>query len=37
MTREVTIAITNNDADSGPWEQIFYKKIDGKRDKRMLM
>ena len=24
MGREVTIAITNGDFDSGPWEQIFY-------------
>ena len=37
MGREVTIAITNNDFDSGPWEQIFYYEMDGKRDKRVLI
>ncbi|NCB02862.1 MAG: hypothetical protein EOM67_11940 [Spirochaetia bacterium] len=37
MGREVTIAITNNDFDSGPWKQIFCKKKDGKGDRRMLV
>ena len=37
MGREVTIAITNNDFDCGPWEQIFYYEMDGKRDKRVLI
>ncbi|MDC7246098.1 MAG: secondary thiamine-phosphate synthase enzyme YjbQ [Sphaerochaetaceae bacterium] len=37
MGREVTIAITDGDFDSGPWEQIFYYEMDGKRDKRVLI
>ena len=37
MGREVTIAITNGDFDSGPWEQIFYYEMDGMRDKRVLI
>lgn len=37
MGREVTIAITNGDFDRGPWEQIFYYEMDGKRDKRVLI
>jgi secondary thiamine-phosphate synthase enzyme len=37
MGRSVTIAITNNKLDFGPWEQIFYGEFDGKRKKRVLV
>jgi thiamine phosphate synthase YjbQ (UPF0047 family) len=37
MGRDVTISITNNDFGNGPWEQIFYYEMDGKRDKRVLI
>jgi len=37
MGREVTVAITNNKLDFGPWEQIFYGEFDGQRDKRVLI
>ncbi len=37
MGREVTCAITNGQLDLGPWEQIFYYELDGKRKKRALI
>ena len=37
MGREVTVAITAGRLDLGPWEQIFYYELDGKRDKRVLV
>ena len=36
MGREVVCAITNGRLDFGPWEQIFYYELDGKRKKRAL-
>ena len=35
MGREVAVAITAGRLDLGPWEQIFYYELDGKRDKRV--
>lgn len=37
MGREVVCAITNGRLDFGPWEQIFYYELDGKREKRVLI
>ncbi|NBK22161.1 MAG: YjbQ family protein [Spirochaetia bacterium] len=37
MGREVVVAITNGKLDFGPWEQIFYYEMDGKRQKRALI
>ena len=37
MGREVMVAITTGRLDLGPWEQIFYYELDGKRDKRALV
>jgi secondary thiamine-phosphate synthase enzyme len=37
MGREVVVAVTNNDLDFGPWEQIFYGEFDGNRKKRVLV
>jgi len=37
MGREVVCAITNGQLDFGPWEQIFYYELDGKRRKRALI
>lgn len=37
MGREVVCAITNGRLDFGPWEQIFYFEMDGKREKRVLI
>ena len=37
MGREVVCAITNGRLDFGPWEQIFYYELDGKRKKRALI
>ena len=37
MGREVVVAITAGRLDVGPWEQIFYYELDGKRDKRALV
>jgi secondary thiamine-phosphate synthase enzyme len=37
MGREVTMAVTGNKLDFGPWEQIFYGEFDGKRRKRVLI
>jgi secondary thiamine-phosphate synthase enzyme len=37
MGREVVVAITNGKLDFGPWEEIFYYELDGKRDKRALV
>jgi secondary thiamine-phosphate synthase enzyme len=37
MGREVVVAITAGRLDLGPWEQIFYYELDGKRDKRVLI
>lgn len=37
MGREVTVAITDGRLDFGPWEQIFYAELDGRRRKRALV
>ncbi len=37
MGREVVVAITAGELDFGPWEQIFYYELDGKRKKRALI
>ncbi len=37
MGREVVLAITAGRLDLGPWEQIFYYELDGRRDKRVLV
>ena len=37
MGREVVVAITGGKLDFGPWEQIFYYELDGKRNKRALI
>ena len=37
MGREVVVAITNNELDFGPWEQIFYGEFGGRRKKRVLV
>ena len=37
MGREVVVAITNNELDFGPWEQIFYGEFDGKRYKKVII
>ncbi len=37
MGREVVVAITEGRLDFGPWEQIFYYELDGKRRKRALI
>jgi secondary thiamine-phosphate synthase enzyme len=37
MGREVVVAITNGKLDFGPWEQIFYGELDGRRDTRVLV
>jgi secondary thiamine-phosphate synthase enzyme len=37
MGREVVVAITGGKLDFGPWEQIFYYELDGKRRKRALV
>jgi len=37
MGREVVVAVTDGRLDLGPWEQIFYYELDGKRRKRTLV
>ena len=37
MGREVVGAVTDGKLDFGPWEQIFYYELDGKRRKRVLV
>jgi secondary thiamine-phosphate synthase enzyme len=37
MGREVVVAVTNGRLDFGPWEQIFYGEVDGRRPKRVLV
>ena len=37
MGREVVVAITDGKLDFGPWEQIFYYELYGKRRKRVLV
>lgn len=37
MGRETVVAITGGRLDFGPWEQIFYYEMDGKRKKRALI
>jgi secondary thiamine-phosphate synthase enzyme len=37
MGREVIVPITDSKLDFGPWEQIFYYELDGKRRKRALV
>ena len=37
MGREVVVAVTEGRLDLGPWEQIFYYELDGKRRKRVLI
>jgi secondary thiamine-phosphate synthase enzyme len=37
MGREVVVAVTAGRLDVGPWEQIFYYELDGRRRKRVLV
>ncbi|MDX6767444.1 MAG: secondary thiamine-phosphate synthase enzyme YjbQ [Candidatus Methylacidiphilales bacterium] len=37
MGREVVVAVTGGKLDFGPWEQIFYYELDGRRKKRALV
>ena len=37
MGHQVTMAVTNNKLDLGPWEQIYYAEFDGLRKKRVLI
>ena len=37
MGREVVIAVTAGRLDFGPWEQVFYYELDGRRRKRVLV
>jgi secondary thiamine-phosphate synthase enzyme len=37
MGREVVVPVTNGKLDLGPWEQLFYYELDGKRRKRALI
>lgn len=37
MGREVVCAVTGGKLDFGPWEEIFYYELDGKREKRVLV
>ncbi len=37
MGREVVVAISEGKLDFGPWEQIFYGELDGRRKKRALV
>lgn len=37
MGREVVVAVTEGRLDLGPWEQIFYYELDGRRRKRVLI
>jgi secondary thiamine-phosphate synthase enzyme len=37
MGHQVTMAITNNSLDLGPWEQIYYAEFDGQRKKRVII
>ncbi|NLZ63687.1 MAG: YjbQ family protein [Lentisphaerae bacterium] len=37
MGREVVVAVTAGKLDLGPWEQIFYYELDGRRRKRVLV
>jgi secondary thiamine-phosphate synthase enzyme len=37
MGRSVVVAVTDGKLDFGPWEQIFYYELDGKRRKRVLV
>lgn len=37
MGREVVIAVTAGRLDVGPWEQVFYYELDGRRRKRVLV
>ncbi len=37
MGREVVVAISSGRLDFGPWEQVFYYELDGKRCKRALV
>src|SRR5437667_11345499 len=37
MGREVVVAVTGGRLDFGPWEQIFYGEIAGRRSMRVVM
>ena len=37
MGREVVVAVTGGKMDFGPWEQVFYGEVDGRRSKRVLV
>jgi thiamine phosphate synthase YjbQ (UPF0047 family) len=37
MGREVAVAVTDGRLDFGPWEQIFYGELDGRRPKRVMV
>lgn len=34
---QVTLPITNGKLDLGPWEQVFYLELDGRRNKRVIV
>ena len=37
LGREVVVAVTGGKLDFGPWEQILYGELDGRRKKRVLV
>ena len=37
MGHQVTLPITKNNLDLGPWEQVFYGEFDGQRKKRIIV
>ncbi|MBN2451602.1 MAG: YjbQ family protein [Lentisphaeria bacterium] len=37
MGRSVTVAVSEGKLDFGPWEEIFYYELDGRRRKRVLV
>ncbi len=37
MGPEVVVAVTAGKLDFGPWEQLFYGELDGRRPKRALV
>ena len=37
LAHQVVLAITDGRLDLGPWEQVFYAELDGRRRKRVLL
>ena len=37
MGHQVTLPITDGRLDLGPWEQVFYAELDGRRKKRVVV